>query len=1677
MKTTLLIFISLCITMMLQAQISKTIEVTAGGLKTALNAEELSTVTNLTLTGTIDARDFKTMRDDIPVLEVLNLSAVTISEYSGTDGTADESNHIYMVNTVPEGSFYTLSQSKTSLKFVILPLSITSIGVNAFSGCTGLALVTIPLPVTSIGAGAFFNCSALEKITIPSSVTFIGSAAFSFCTGLKSIVSKSSYPVDLNSSPDVFLAVNNTICTLNVPYNAQHLYSSAEQWKDFLSISEETQGILLDKTKVNVTPDGGSTNINITANVSWTASSDKNWLLVNPSSGTNNQTLTFTAEANISAIPRTAKVTVSATGVDSRTVSVSQEGIIKIAAVTAGGLKAALTTDELRSVKNLTLTGTIDARDFKTMRDDMPMLAEIDLSGVIIMTYTGTEGTWYESVSVKYPANAIPDFAFYNLNEDKIKTTLISFIFPPKVTSIGQNAFFACMNLLSLNIPNSVTEIKSLGFGACFKSTSVNIPASVTSIDNSAFLTGGSVNVDINNPNYSSLNGVLFNKLQTVLIHCPVSKTGSYIIPGSVYTIESGSFYHSSLTSVTIPSSISSIGSSAFWYSTNISSIIVKSSHPIDLSSSTEVFTGIDKTTCTLYLPYGTKKLYKAANQWQDFTNIVEASNGFNLSASAVSIAVTGGVTDNVDLSANVEWTASSDQTWLTVNPASGNDNHTLTFIAEANSSIGTRIATVTVSATGYDSQTIKIIQDGTNLPVNITAGGLKALFTTEELSTITKLTLTGTIDARDFKTMRDDMPLLTEIDLSGANVAAYNGSGGTSNWGNTFYAADAIPEFAFSDKKTLTSCIFPSSITSIQDIAFRSCSGLTSVSIPSLVTSISQSAFAFCSGLTSISIPSSVKSISIFAFYGCRCSISIPSSVTYIGGAAFASVGGEITVDSNNPNYSVIDGVLFDKTQTKLIQFPISKSGDYIIPLTVKSIGYRAFNGCEKLTSIVIPSSVNSIETNAFLWCYGLTSIYAKSNLPIDLSSSEKVFVMVNYRTCTLYVPYGSKALYASANQWKDFKNIVEFPFIELYAIDISIAAAYGSKAEVKINSDVTWTASSDQSWLTLNPTSGTDKQTLILTADANPSHLERNAQITISATDLDSQTIFVTQAASPVEATAGNLETLLSAEELATITRLKLTGTIDARDFKTMRDDMPNLKEIDLSGVTVVEYTGIEGTSWGTVYPANEIPDDAFFNAAKGSSKISLTSFIFPSAVTSIGASAFSGCLSLMVSLPPSVISINVAAFNRCSYITVDNGNQNYSSIDGVLFNKNQTRFIQCIPSKSGNYNIPNSVISIGYAAFYGCNSLTSIIVPESVLSIEIGALSGSTGMIIVDENNLNYSSVDGVLFDKSKSTLIQCTTSKTGTYTIPSSVTTIGDYAFCLCYNLTSVNLPMSVTTIGELAFTNCVSLTSINIPSSITYIRTWAFFSCENLDSITVERYLPLNLSTSLDVFYGINNTTCTLYVPYGSKSLYASANQWQDFTNIVEMPGFKFSASTTSVKSKQGSTSEINISSNTTWSVSSEQSWLKVSPSSGTGNQILTFTADGNPVNAIRTATVTVSVPGVNSQTITVTQDAWPTGLDDLADISTQFKCYPNPFTDEITIEIQNLKQVETSVDIYNLAGERIKNLATKRKDEKLELKWNGTNESGQKVAPVVYVCKVNKQAKQLVYLGQKGNKQ
>ena len=157
----------------------------------------------------------------------------------------------------------------------------------------------------------------------------------------------------------------------------------------------------------------------------------------------------------------------------------------------------------------------------------------------------------------------------------------------------------------------------------------------------------------------------------------------------------------------------------------------------------------------------------------------------------------------------------------------------------------------------------------------------------------------------------------------------------------------------------------------------------------------------------------------------------------------------------------------------------------------------------------------------------------------------------------------------------------------------------------------------------------------------------------------------------------------------------------------------------------------------------------------------------------------------------------------------------------------------------------------------------------IPESVTSIGNAAFIGCTGLIAIEVDALNpaYASLDGVLLNKSLDKLVAYPGGKAGSYIIPDSVTSIGPYAFAECAGLTGVTIPDSVTSIGETAFYLCRSLTNVTIGDSVTSIGEWAFADCSSLTSIYFNGDAP-----TLDSRYGMHvfdRTPATVYYFQGT----------------------------------------------------------------------------------------------------------------------------------------------------------------------------------------------------------------
>nr|WP_320038686.1 leucine-rich repeat domain-containing protein [uncultured Bacteroides sp.] len=295
-------------------------------------------------------------------------------------------------------------------------------------------------------------------------------------------------------------------------------------------------------------------------------------------------------------------------------------------------------------------------------------------------------------------------------------------------------------------------------------------------------------------------------------------------------------------------------------------------------------------------------------------------------------------------------------------------------------------------------------------------------------------------------------------------------------------------------------------------------------------------------------------------------------------------------------------------------------------------------------------------------------------------------------------------------------------------------------------------------------------------------------------------------------------------------------------------------------------------------------EIPDKVtyiWWNAFAGCK--GLKTIIIPNSVIYLGSSAFRNCASLTsITIPLGLKTLYSDIFEGCTGLKefiVSENDTKFTTVEGVLFNKDKSEILAYPNAKSSTYIIPNSVDSIGEEAFAYCSNLASVTIPNSVKKIASGAFVYCTNLtsvtipasvtamedensfcgctalkeFIVSDDNPNYKTIDGVLFSKDGTKIIAYPDVKSSEYTIPNGVEKISPYAFALCPTLTSVTIPTSVKIVGEFAFGLSQKLTLVNMGNGVTDIFEGAFWRCTALKSI--------NVPNSVSIIYPMAFSDC------------------------------------------------------------------------------------------------------------------------------------------------------------------------------------------------------------------------
>lgn len=586
MKRNILAFIViLFFSYAINAQVYKTINIAeVNTLSTLLTSQEKSTVTHLTLTGVMDARDFKIIRDEIPNLAELDLQGVVINAYTGDGGTSPFYNPKYPADELPAYSFYNLSTATTkpNLILVVLPSNLKSIGIGAFLYLKSLKSITIPITVTDIKDNAFEDCDALTNVVIPENVKTLGISAFKGCDGLTEIT--------LGKSVSVLSMQSFVECT-----NLRTVYS--------LNPVPPTLGsFAFQFTYLNIV-----------------------YVPVNA----------------VSAYKNAAGWNIYNIGVNELvTIDVPEAGGLQSALATTG--------ISISTIAKLKIKGNLNSTDITYLRMNASILTELDLSEVTFTNNALPNGAFRDKVSlatIKLPESleSIGDYAFSSCTNLSSNVPL-----PANLKTIGKSAFYNCNRMTgSLNFPANLISIGESAFQSCTSlSGNISFPETLVSIGSSAFkgcsgLTGSLILPNSLTTlgayafqNCTGLNGSLqlstqLNVISTGAFAGCSGLSGPINVPASVTTIEGSAFSNCiKLTELNLSKFVTSIGGQAFYRCYGLSKISTPAAVPPTITSSS--FEAVNRGI-PVEVSYGSIQAYKSASYWNTFTNFVEVIETNNL--------------------------------------------------------------------------------------------------------------------------------------------------------------------------------------------------------------------------------------------------------------------------------------------------------------------------------------------------------------------------------------------------------------------------------------------------------------------------------------------------------------------------------------------------------------------------------------------------------------------------------------------------------------------------------------------------------------------------------------------------------------------------------------------------------------------------------------------------------------------------------------------------------------------------------------------------------------------------------------------------------------------------------------------------------------------------------------
>ncbi len=631
----------------------------------------------------------------------------------------------------------------------------------------------------------------------------------------------------------------------------------------------------------------------------------------------------------------------------------------------------------------------------------------------------------------------------------------------------------------------------------------------------------------------------------------------------------------------------------------------------------------------------------------------------------------------------------------------------------------------------------------------------------------------------------------------------------------------------------------------------------VTTENITVPVTMIDEQAFIDREKITQVNIPSTIESIGNLAFNGC---ISLTS----------------FNVNSKNANFCSENGILFNKAKTTLLQYPSAKADtDYSIPDGVTKIEDWAFYDCNKLTVMTIPSSVATIGEYALNFCTGLTELFVHAKTPPTVGTNA--FINVNL-AIPVYVPAASLDAYKAANIWQEFTKlqalVTEFTVDNLkykvtdYIADEVELTGYATKPTGKLDIPASVTYGSKTYSVTSIVEQAFDGCSAITEVTIPASVTSVGSDVFNGCSSLTQATIGdgLTEISTSMFTNCSALEKLVIGKGVTKIESFAFANCSNLKEITVLASNPPSVasdRSFENVSRDIPVYVPLEALSaykaasvWkgftnlqpiSTEFTVDKLKynvTDLVANTVEITSGYGDGALNIPATVTyagteykvtSIGVEAFYDCSFTSVTIPDGVTIIKYGAFQNCTDLTE------------VTFG--------------------NSITTIEYSAFYYCLSLKQVTIPKSVTNIGVNVFFYCTALthINVDAANPAYSSENGVLFNKDKTTLLRYPAAKPGTtYTVPKSVTCI-----------------------GESAFGQCTTLKELTLSENVSKIESYAFEDFAAITKMTVLATVPPTAETSAFKYFNLDTP---VYVPASSLDAYKAANVWKEFTNLQAISG-------------------------------------------------------------------------------------------------------------------------------------------------------------------------------------------